>query len=118
MSNKYNRIKKVHFMEIPSIKFINDNLVTFNEGLHVVLTNPQNEQHRLYIPERFHINIRKLNQSKLFYSTYDITAMYVYQYFLGFQITKYQWKILWKLLRYSNNLIVTIKKFLEILELT
>lgn len=118
MSNKYKCIKKVHFMEIPSIKYIDDDTVTFKNGLHVYLTNPQGEKHKLYIPERFHLNVKDLKQSKLNYDTYDITAMYVYQYYQRLSITTCQWKILWKLLRYSNSLIMTIKKFLEILELT
>lgn len=118
MKDKYRHLRKVHFTEIPSIKYLNEHIITFKDGLHVYLTNNQGDQHKVYISERFTIDISYLQRSKLNYSVYDLTAYYVYVYLLRLSFTQSQWKVLWKLLRYSNDLILTIRKFLEILELT
>ena len=116
MTDKYKRIKKVHFTEIPSIKYLNNTTICLKDGLHVYVTNDKDEQHKCYMSEQFKTDIRKFKKSIFNYTKHDITAICVYRYINNLAFTKCSKRILWKMLRYSNNLIISLVKFLEILD--
>ena len=113
--SKFKHIKKVHFAEMPSVKYLDKNTAYLKGGLHIYLTNNKNHQRRFYLPENFCVDISKL-KSKL--TKYDITAICAYKYVNNLCFSSYSKSMLWKMLRYSNGLISSIIKFLEITRLT
>lgn len=110
MVDKFKHIRKIHFAEIPSIKIENDNLFLAN-GLHIILTNNKKEEHKVYLPSNFTTNIIKY---KLYnngqFTKRDKLAFHIYRFLMTTSFTDCQIKVLYILLRYSNNVFKTIEK--------
>ena len=115
MKDRFKHIRKVHFAEIPSIKEENYFLSVSN-GLHIILTNNKKEEHRVYLPSTYMTDTLKY---ELCYddqfSQRDRLAFHIFRFLMEKRFTKSQWKILYRLLRYSNNIFSAIKKLFLLL---
>lgn len=115
--DKLNHIRKVHYREIPSVKYDIYSNLTLKNGLHVTLINNKNQSHRFYLPESFKTNISLYGLSKSSYSQYDLIAFHIFRYAqVQLSFTHSQWKILWRLLLYSNSFIIAIVKTIKLIK--
>ena len=115
MKDRFKHIRKVHFAEIPSIKE-EDFFLSVSNGLHITLTNNKKEEHKIYLPSTYmtdmlHYELCYEDQ----FTQRDKLAFHIYRFLMEKSFTKSQWKILYKLLRYSNNTFSAIKKLFLLL---
>jgi len=109
MRDRFKHIRKVHFAEIPSIKE-EDFFLSVSNGLHIILTNNKSEEHRVYLPSTYMTDTLKYELVDNQFTQRDRLAFHIYRFLMTKNFTKSQWKILYRLLRYSNNVFQAIKK--------
>jgi hypothetical protein len=110
-------IKKINYQEIPSVMTNDDGEFYISRGLHVILHYDNDRARKLFISDSYRTNIKDYSISTVIYSNHDLIAFHVYRYLQErCNFSEQNWRVLWKLLRYSNSFINCIKKFYDLLK--
>lgn len=114
-------IKDVHYQEIPSIMTNDDGELYVAHGLHVVMKYANKKAdpnyHKLYISNSFITNYKAYDLSPNVFTVYDMLAFHVFRYLKErCYFCDKEWQVLWRLLRKSNSLRKTIKKFISLMK--
>lgn len=107
-------ISKVYFEEIPSFHINDDGEFYVSKGLHINIVYDKDKTHKCYMSDKFRTMYKHYHLNVALFSVYDLLAFHVYNY-LHQQcrcFEKQEYKVLWRMLRQSNNLFKAIQKFI------
>lgn len=109
---KFKSISKVYLEEIPSFHTNDDGEFYVSNGLHINILYNKDRHHKLYISNEFKTMYRQFKLDVKLFSVYDLLAFHTFNYIKhNCNFNNEEYKILWKMLRQSNNLFKTIQKF-------
>ena len=109
------KLVKVNYQEIPSFCTNDDGEFYVSKGVHVIFTY-STKKHKIFIPETYKTMYIEYELFAKTYSVYDLLAFHIYRFLHTNCLFKCPRKsILWYLLRQSNSLITSIRKFIFLL---